>query len=144
MSFDGHVDCQRIEIGPVWPLAIIGKPSVAALAAAPVAALRNLRRDVVAAGLAAAGDFGLRVMSPPRCGALPRRSTGASRFLCFVALVPLVNTRPRHYIGAVSRVILRCGKPRKQARRSDYSGYSVRRLTPGAARARLARGCRRR
>src|SRR6188768_4242488 len=68
MSFAGHVDCQRIEIGPVCPLAIIGKPSVAAPAAAPVAAVRNLRRvGALSAGTAAAGNCGLRDMCPPEC-----------------------------------------------------------------------------
>src|SRR3954470_4618510 len=42
MSFDGHVDCQRIEVGPVaaWPLPIIGNAN----APAPAAPARNLRR----------------------------------------------------------------------------------------------------
>src|SRR5258706_7407402 len=44
MSFAGHVDCQRMLIGPVWPLAIMGKPSVAAPAVAAAAPVRNLRR----------------------------------------------------------------------------------------------------
>ncbi len=45
MSFAGQVDCQRMLIGPVWPLAIIGKPSVAAPAVAAAAPARNLRRE---------------------------------------------------------------------------------------------------
>ena len=45
MSFDGQVLCQRIVIGPVCALAIIGKPSVAAPAVAAAAPVRNLRRD---------------------------------------------------------------------------------------------------
>jgi hypothetical protein len=50
MSFDGHVLCQRIEIGAACPVAIIGKPSVAPAAAAPVAAFRKWRRVAAAAG----------------------------------------------------------------------------------------------
>src|SRR5687767_206734 len=49
MSFCGQVLCQRIEIGPDWPLAIIGKPSTAAPPAA-TAALRTLRRDTLPLG----------------------------------------------------------------------------------------------
>src|SRR3982750_4435408 len=63
MSFDGQVDCQRIEIGPVWPLAIIGKPSVAAPAMVPPAVRRKRRRDF---GCATADEADcLRVMDPP-------------------------------------------------------------------------------
>src|SRR5882762_8419280 len=47
MSFDGQVDCQRMLIGPAWPLAIMGKPSVAAPAVAAAAPARNLRREAV-------------------------------------------------------------------------------------------------
>src|SRR6478736_6419940 len=45
MSFDGQVDWKRMLIGPVWPLAIIGKPRVAAPAVAAAAPVRNLRRE---------------------------------------------------------------------------------------------------
>src|SRR5258707_15043286 len=47
MSFAGQVLCQRMLIGPAWPLAIMGKPSVAAPAAAAAAPARNLRREAV-------------------------------------------------------------------------------------------------
>src|SRR5215470_1984182 len=47
MSFDGQVDCQRMLIGPACPLAIIGKPRVAAPAVAAAAPARNLRREAV-------------------------------------------------------------------------------------------------
>jgi hypothetical protein len=42
MSFEGQVDWNRIDVGPVaaWPLPIIGNAS----APAPVAPARNLRR----------------------------------------------------------------------------------------------------
>src|SRR2546429_5112146 len=42
MSFCGHVDCQRIVMGP-WARTTEGKPSAAAPTAAPV---RKVRRDV--------------------------------------------------------------------------------------------------
>src|SRR5207249_10172035 len=45
MSFDGQVLCQRMLIGPAGPLAIVGKPSVAAPAVAAAAPARNLRRE---------------------------------------------------------------------------------------------------
>src|SRR4030081_229823 len=47
MSLEGQVDCQRMLIGPAWPLAIMGKPSVAAPAVAAAAPARNLRREAV-------------------------------------------------------------------------------------------------
>jgi len=45
MSFCGHVDCQRIVMGP-WALRTEGKPRAAAPAAASAAPVRNVRRDV--------------------------------------------------------------------------------------------------
>src|SRR3977135_2069814 len=47
MSLEGQVDCQRMLGGPAWPLAIMGKPSVAAPAVAAAAPARNLRREAV-------------------------------------------------------------------------------------------------
>src|SRR5690349_5895491 len=76
MSFDGHVDWNRMLIGLACPFEIIGKPSVAPAAAAPVAAFRNLRREPVLAALGGAGTNSLRFMDPPlkwRAVALPRR-----------------------------------------------------------------------
>src|ERR1700730_10445655 len=70
MSFDGQVDCQRIEIGPACPLDIMGKAR-AAVPAAPVAALRNLRRSaampVCIVLVPRGGD--LRIMWPPETSA---------------------------------------------------------------------------
>src|SRR5512137_985259 len=74
MSLDGQVLCQRIVIGPACPLAIIGKPSAAPVAAAPVAAFRKLRREPCWRTSGSAGTSGLRVMLPPkkwRLGAVP-------------------------------------------------------------------------
>src|SRR6478609_8147478 len=68
MSFDGHVDCQRMLIGPVWPLAIIGKPRVAAPATVPPAARRKPRRVAFFDGPAAGEADCLRVMIPPGMG----------------------------------------------------------------------------
>src|ERR1700719_2015331 len=69
MSFDGHVDCQRIEIGPVCPFAIIGKAS-AAPPATPLAALRNLRRFAAPSRppVLPLRDGDLRSMCPPPAG----------------------------------------------------------------------------
>src|SRR3954469_8326185 len=105
MSFDGQVDWKRIDTGPVWPFAIIGKPSVAAPAATPLAAPRNLRRDVVAAGFATAGAFVLRIMIPPRNGAFAAPIARARRALVKGAYVPLINCAEngrRHYSHALS------------------------------------------
>src|SRR5882672_2185715 len=59
MSFDGQVDCQRMLIGPAWPLAIIGNPRVAAPAVAAAAPARNLRREAVSVFL----DWSLLIRS---------------------------------------------------------------------------------
>src|SRR5437773_400942 len=66
MSFVGHVDCQRIEIGPVCPFAIIGKAS-AAPPATPLAAFRNLRRFAATprSAVLTLPDGDLRAMFPP-------------------------------------------------------------------------------
>src|SRR5262252_3605568 len=45
MSFDGQVDWKRMLIGPVWPLAIMGKPSAAPVVATAAVRARNLRRE---------------------------------------------------------------------------------------------------
>src|SRR2546430_1103263 len=65
MSFDGQVLCQRMLIGPAWPLAIIGKPSAATPPATPVAAFRKLRRVLVLTVDCVERNFDLRVMAPP-------------------------------------------------------------------------------
>src|ERR1700712_906124 len=100
MSFDGHVDWKRIDTGLVWPFEIMGKPSVAAPAAAPVAALRNLRRDWGVLGAAAASDFVLRIMFPPK-GGVVHHAESAGRWRSHGALVPLRCDLARndgHYI----------------------------------------------
>src|SRR2546422_3134300 len=76
MSLVGQVLCQRMLIGPGWPLAIIGKPSVATPAAAPPAAVRNLRRDVVAALLRETVCFSLPDMIAPPESARARSAWG--------------------------------------------------------------------
>src|SRR5947209_8184781 len=105
MSFAGHVLCQRMVMGPVWPLAITGNPSVAAVPAAPAAALRNLRRVELACAVTAECAehvCGLRAMAPPRVGQsatvgtllIPPRPSTLSRS------VTLPRSR-RHYTDAV-------------------------------------------
>src|SRR5678816_4150070 len=68
MSFVGHVDWKRMLIGPAWPFAIIGKPSVPAVAAVAVAAFRKRRRPPVFCGVAAARDLSLIGVLQVRCG----------------------------------------------------------------------------
>src|SRR4051812_6719633 len=65
MSLDGQVDWNRMLIGPVWPFAIIGKPSVAAPATVPPAARRKPRRVAFFVGAPAGVAGCLRVMFPP-------------------------------------------------------------------------------
>src|SRR4051812_18841057 len=60
MSFEGHVDWNRMLIGPVWPLEIIGN----ARADAPAAPAMNLRR--VGLGAPEPGAWGALLMGPPR------------------------------------------------------------------------------
>src|SRR6185295_16772769 len=67
MSFVGHVDCQRIVIGPVCPFEIIGKPSVAPPATTAVALFRDFRRVTDAGGASGvAGMSAFCFMRPPR------------------------------------------------------------------------------
>src|SRR5258707_15253631 len=70
MSFDGQVDCQRMLIGPAWPLAIMGKPSVAAPAVATAAPVKNLRPEAVSVfldcSLLISSSFGWRQFMPIR------------------------------------------------------------------------------
>src|SRR5207302_1327444 len=80
----GQVLCQRIEIGPC-ALAIIGKPSAAAVPVAAAAPVRNLRRDTFFSVV-------LIVFSPPTlstgfAGAIPAVS-GPSRIWAPPASLP--------------------------------------------------------
>src|SRR6266545_6092407 len=119
MSFDGHVLCQRIAIGPC-AFAIIGKPSVAPAAATPVAPLRNLRRvGVIEAAAGVAAACGLRIMIPPKSGR-SRRASGLLRPGArsnggrWTALFALAVESTRDYTQGRHRVHTRgCARPRR-------------------------------
>src|SRR4030088_3337240 len=98
MSFDGQVDCQRMVMGPC-ALAIIGKPSVATPAAAPLAAARNLRRDVVATLLRETVCLSLPDMLAPPKSARARSAWG----LVFVTPGEMMNYTAPAFIPGVRR-----------------------------------------
>ena len=122
MSFDGHVDCQRIEIGPC-AFAIIGKPNVAPPAATPVAAVRNLRREAIAAGFAAAEFWVLLVMRPPRiqrvrcevgAGCRERRDLVVASVPVGIKRVPMVQNQINPDIIATRTETSLCGAAMQQ------------------------------
>src|SRR5438309_262184 len=112
MSFEGQVLCQRIEIGPVWPFAIIGKPRVAPAAATPEAAFRNLRRSAATplSTTLTLRDFDLRIMFPPSDlkGAAPDVRDGDGH------KVPLRPSRSSLKLAAICEALYRALSVRRQ------------------------------
>src|SRR5438132_10249145 len=99
MSFDGQVLCQRIEIGPVCPLAIIGKPSTAP-PATPLAAFRNLRRSTampLSADVVLRGRD-LRIICPPETAA-KHQCRGVDEASSRSVLLPRAAWRPSRSAG---------------------------------------------
>src|SRR5437660_857923 len=100
MSFDGQVLCQRIEIGPVCPLAIIGKPRVAPARATPLAAFRNLRRSTampLSADVVLRGRD-LRIICPPETAA-KHQCRGVDEASSRSVLLPRAASRPSRSAG---------------------------------------------